>query len=165
VLDASDTNSVVIGLVAAELLRLAPGLRGHLLDDFVRPLLVQLFEDVGALVRRHRAHQRRRLLRAHCLEHFGAQLLVQILEHGRRAVGRQRREEPRDLLDGDRLGDIREIGRVELLGVRRDQLGRFLEQHEDVRREQSAKGTLLRVVLGWRHVTASATAIAASPSK
>ena len=42
---------------------LAPRLLRHLLDDLVGVLLVELLEDVGPLVRRHRAHERGRLSR------------------------------------------------------------------------------------------------------
>ena len=154
-----------IRIVPAELLRLLPRLRRHLLDDLFRVLLVELLEDVGALVRIHLGDERRRLLRGHRLEHLGAQLLVQVLEHLRRALLRQRREEHGHLLERHRLGDVGEIRGVHLLGLGRDQRRRLLEQREDVGSEQSAERTLLGIVLGWRHATSSAAYGSGEPSK
>ena len=143
-----------------------PRRRRHLLDDLFGALLVELLEHVGALVRVHLRDERRGLLGGHRLQHLGAQLLVEVLEHVRRALLGQRREEHRHPIERHRLGDVREIGRMHLLGLRRDLRRSFLEQREDVGREQSAdRTTLLRWMLGWRHATSSAAMERESPSK
>ena len=150
----------------AELFRLLPRRRRHLLDDLFGALLVELLEHVRALVRVHLRDEGRGLLGGHRLQDFGAQLLVEVLEHLRRPLLGQRREKHRHPIERHRLGDVREIGRMHLLGLRRDLRRSLLEKRENVGSEQSAdRTTLLRWMLGWRHATSSAAMERASPSK
>ena len=139
-----------VRVVCAEPLGLAPRLGGDLGEDVLGGLLLQLVEHVGAIVRRHLGDEPRRLLARHRLEDLGAQLLVEVLEEVGRPVGGEGAQQVGHPVPRDRLGDVREVRRVHLLGVRRHARRRLVQQGEDVRGEQRPEGALF-LRMRWRH--------------
>src|SRR6185437_12160780 len=85
------------------------------------------------------------------LEEFGAQLLVEVFEHVGGARRPERGQECLELIVLEQLGDVREVRWVDLLGLRGDRGRRFIEQRDDVGREQRRDRTVLWISLRWRH--------------
>ena len=138
----TETNSVVIRPPAvsgsyASSFSVSRALGGwNLGENLLGALFLELFEGVGAIVRRHLRDELGRLTRGHRLENFGAQLLVEVLENIRRALDGQRGQEGRDHLARKRFRQRREIVGVQLLGLGRNSVRTLLEHDEDVRQEQ-----------------------------
>ena len=114
-------------------------------------LLVDLLERVGAVVRRHLRDELGGLTRSDALEELGPHLLVQVLEHVRGARRPERGEEFLQLLAVERVGDVGEVGGVDLFRLHRDVRRRFREQRDDVGRQERRDRPVLWVSLRWRH--------------
>ena len=141
-----------VGLVLEQLFRLAAGRLGNGLEDVVGGFLVHFLEHVGALVGRHLRNEGRRLRGGHPLEQLGADFLVEVFENGAGPLGRQGVEERREALARQRLGDVGEVGGVQLFGFGGDRCRIGLEQVENVGREQRGETPALGLLV-WRHGT------------